>query len=487
MAQFDPSQPYEIVDQGAKSAPAFDPMKPYEIVPDVSEPESVLRGAAQGATFGFADEGEGALKALYNKYQGSPKSLTDLYTEARDKARTANDAASIQNPKSYLAGQLGGAVAPALLSGGASIPALAAQGALQGLGSSKADLTQGDIAGAGTDALTGGVVGGALGAAGEYLAPVVGRGLDALGNTLKSGAEGLATNATGATGLQASRFADDAGRQLLDRGLVKFGDSADNIADRVTQASTDAGSAIQNTLQQLDQMGIKSSVDNVKAALEKKVAQLSQTPGNEATVKQIQNQIDNLTARGQSELPISQGEDAKRNFQSQVNYFSPEAEKKGATYAADAFRQETERAANAADPGLADTFKQDKDTYGLLAPIKEAAMRRSTTLNQAPFGGLGDLAAIGAGAVTGVGGVPAVVAKRLIFPRISSSGAVLADNLADAVKATPQVFGRFAAPLQAAAARGGTSLAATNFILQQTNPEYRSLVLGKDNENKDGE
>ncbi len=51
------------------------------------------------------------------------------------------------------------------------------------------------------------------------------------------------------------------------------------------------------------------------------------------------------------------------------------------------------------------------------------------------------------------------------------------DDLEGSLKRNPQRFGKFTQPLQNAAQRGPQALAAANFILQQTQPEYRKLVL----------
>ena len=49
----------------------------------------------------------------------------------------------------------------------------------------------------------------------------------------------------------------------------------------------------------------------------------------------------------------------------------------------------------------------------------------------------------------------------------------ISTGLNNLVTKTPEVLGKYAPALQQAAARGGTSLAATNYVLQQTDPEYR--------------
>lgn len=55
----------------------------------------------------------------------------------------------------------------------------------------------------------------------------------------------------------------------------------------------------------------------------------------------------------------------------------------------------------------------------------------------------------------------------------NQTSAVGADWLRKVVQDSPQALGRWSAPLSQAAARGMNSLAATDYILQQTDPEYR--------------
>lgn len=343
------------------------------------------------------------------------------------------------------------------------------------------------VAGNVAEGLTAEMGGQILGKGIEVAAPYVKKAVSKTGEVLGTAAEKFAVNATGATGSQAAKFEKGAGRELLDRGIVRAGDTAENIAKRAGKAKDIAVSMLDDVLKNLDEKGVIANVENVVKELETTVAELKATPGNESVIKQIQNQIDTLYERGASSLPVSVGEQAKRNFQSQVNYFSPEAEKKGATHVAEAFRKESERAALEASPELASKFTEAKKTYGLLKPIQEAAERRANVLNQSPFGGLGDVVAAGAGgAVAGpigyAGGAATAVARRLIAPRVSSTAAVGLNNISKALANRPQAFGKFAKILSDANARGATALAAKHFILQQTNPEYQQVTANLDKE-----
>jgi hypothetical protein len=137
--------------------------------PDVSYLESLLRGSAQGLSFGGSEEITGGVESLL-----SNKS----YEQARDEAREKNRLAQEANPITYTLGEIGGAVAPTIASafipggqagtavGAANIatkaPTLlrlagmgAGQGALSGLGYSEGQNAS-EIA---QDVATGGAMG----------------------------------------------------------------------------------------------------------------------------------------------------------------------------------------------------------------------------------------------------------------------------------------------------------------------------------------
>jgi hypothetical protein len=294
--------------------------------------------------------------------------------------------------------------------------------------------------------------------------------LNRLSRGLSSSAESLAENATGATAVQAEKFRPGAGRELLDRGIVKFFDKPEDVAVRALGEMDNAQAVIDESLKSLDAKGVTASVDNVVSALESKIADLKQSAGNEGTIAQLEKSIENLVGRGKSEMPISLAEQSKKNYARSVNYASPVADQDAAFHNASAFRNEVERSAEAADPAVSKSFESAKDTYGLLAPIEKAAYRRGIQQGQHPYGGLGDMVA------AGVGGAPGVIAKRAIFPRISSSLAVSSDWLAKKIQTNPQALGKYGPVLQNAATRGGNALGVTHYLLQSTDPEYQKLM-----------
>ena len=181
---FDPNKPYEIGDVvNISSSGEFDPTAPYT-VDDAGGPtayESFGRGAAQGASFDFADEITGLALALPRAYKEEINPI-DAYVKERDESRAAYGAAEKEHPNYYTAGEVAGAIAPMAIPGvgAAMMPAkgagflktaakLAVPGALMGLGGTEESLTRDPIKVAedvGQGAVLGGVGGAVLGKVG---------------------------------------------------------------------------------------------------------------------------------------------------------------------------------------------------------------------------------------------------------------------------------------------------------------------------------
>jgi hypothetical protein len=187
--KFDESLPFEEI--------TFDESQPFEEVDNsISKTESFLRGAAQGASFGLADEIAGAAGALKD-VAFTDKTLADLpelYTEERDESRQAFKASEEANPKTAFLGNVAGGLASTLATGGATalakggalgakgIAALgAAEGAAAGFGYSEGDTAGEIVRDTATGAVLGGVLPGAVGKVGT--GNVVAGGLGAYGGS----------------------------------------------------------------------------------------------------------------------------------------------------------------------------------------------------------------------------------------------------------------------------------------------------------------
>lgn len=171
-----------------------------EETPTVTELESGLIGAGEGASLGFMDEAlgaavnpVGAAKTLANKFGGefNDKDVEE-YLKWRDATRKVSKTAEEANPKSFMAGNLGGGIATSLLIPGSGITNLAAQGAAQGIGSSEGD-TAVDLAIAGG---AGAGIGAIAGKGGELLE----QGVTKVGPMIKEGLESIGGKATSTIG-----------------------------------------------------------------------------------------------------------------------------------------------------------------------------------------------------------------------------------------------------------------------------------------------
>lgn len=265
--------------------------------------DSFIRGAAQGATFGFADEIAGAGKAAYKRITEGG-SLPDLYSKYRDEERVKNDAARIDNPKAFIGGNVVGGVATSLIPGVglakgagalANVGKAAALGAGYGAGTSDADLVKAvrsykdakeQLGTFGKDVAKGfaigGVTQGAFQVAGNAASALRPENLTKFANvkTLKAaGAMGGDLKKMGPERVQ------EVGEQLAAKGIVKPFDSLENIASKAGAAKEEAGDAIGKALSSVDDLVVKSKTmidqgkigaglpqagkENLKAAVDK--------------------------------------------------------------------------------------------------------------------------------------------------------------------------------------------------------------------------
>lgn len=468
--KFDPSKSFEAA--GA-TKPKFDPNKPFDAPKGPSQLESSLRGAAQGAFFGFADEATAAAEALF-----SDKS----YDQARDESRAAYDAAQAANPATFMAGNIGGSLATSFIPGlgvlnaakGATtagrVGIAAAQGGLSALGSSKAENAL-EMA---RDTAIGGATGAAFQGIGEK---VIGPLVSKAGGALQSASKNLTERAVGATGKQASKFQPGTGEFLLKNKLVGFGDTPADIAEKISKFKNNAGEKIGSSLQRLDDQGAMASIDDIVESLQAKIVELEKSSGNKRLIRQIQDEIDDLHGQGNS-MPLSLAEESKKNYAGSVNYNSAEVDKKGATHLASVFRDEVEKKAAAADPELAKIFMENKKNFGLLAPVEEAAVARGLQQANTPALGMNDLLAMGASITAGdpTAGIGGAVLRRGIAPRIFSSSAITAQAIGNTLRKNPQAFGKWSGALSSAAARGQDAFNVTHHLLQQTDEGYRTMM-----------
>jgi hypothetical protein len=254
-----------------------------KVVAPTSGTESLLRGAAQGATLKFGDEIEGAVQALLPRpgEPFDPKSwlsgLGNRYTTWRDSARKIDKNAQASNPKLFTTGEVTGgaltAAVPGGLAGKAVAPAMvkaagplgrfingalvgAPLGAAVGLGGSEADLTSGELSDAGKAAVdtalggfTGGVVGGTVSAVAPPLADFVRRKSIDYGRRALSGIS---------TPMSYTRkpIPEDAVNAAYDVGAIKPLGTVTGTAERLEVAADKQGAVYDAIVKQLEAAGV---------------------------------------------------------------------------------------------------------------------------------------------------------------------------------------------------------------------------------------
>lgn len=208
MSDFDPDKYL------AEKAAEFNPdayLQEKLNTPTISAPEAFFTGFGQGGTLEYGDELGGQLQGLLDRLSGGkvssvnaklaaqgftgdvgPTTSSDLARQATEENRRFIDEAQKQNPISYGAGNLAGAIAPSVLLAEAA-PGIFGSGGISGL--AKAGAASGAITGAGMSeggaldtikdaaggAIAGGVVGGGLGVVGKAISALPRLGGKAVG------------------------------------------------------------------------------------------------------------------------------------------------------------------------------------------------------------------------------------------------------------------------------------------------------------------
>jgi len=158
-----------------------------------SQLEAGVRGLAQGVSFGFADEASGAIGAAVTglsdtvaNFASGKLEFGDFvgeYQRQVEEARAADAAAQEAFPKTFTAGEIGGALASGVATGGAGLATKglggvlkvgAGLGGLAAAGKSEADLTRGEIKEFAGDVGIGTAIGAVTGLGGEALSKSLG-------------------------------------------------------------------------------------------------------------------------------------------------------------------------------------------------------------------------------------------------------------------------------------------------------------------------
>lgn len=537
---------------------------------EVSKGESLLRGAGQGVSLGFADEATGLLEAIKDAVSNGHTNLKQVvadYAKHRDESRQAYSEAREANPKTYMAGELGGAAGTMLIPGANAamgIKGMAAIGALQGLGSSEADLTEGDIAPAVKDVAVGGAIGAGTGLAMKGVEKVVkGAGrmfTDHADDVLKKvGKIGASVPEEATERYLSNPKAVNSGMSRQELAETMIGPNHDSAYKQIEEAISKAdgeawkvlskspsipkieviergqklvkdilgGNISEDFSQELTRESGVGASAKVLSAINDELGKINEAFGDtisEADLKSVVHDIQKLSyaeagnpkgslaAEGLRKLsgvlndvlkqrnpeyarrmvPVANAMETLKRFEGLfVNKQNPEFMNKAIEKLS---RLNNESGSKTGD--IKNVFDEVKSITGFDLEDQAKNTFAKEAFNKTDTNGsrktvLGSVMGSALGTVLPGGPiVGAAVGSALGFSGDKVAGHAFKSLLNGKIaldKVTPELtrsLGKFAKPIMEAAKRGGSELAVTHYVLQQTNPEYRQLTDSMLNENK---
>ena len=476
-ANFDPDA--YLAKYGDQSS-EFDPDAYLAKYSQPSKLESFGRGAVQGATLGFADEVAAANKAspltglpMSGGFIGAPTKAMAMETEAMPQEyqrqlgtqRSEYETARAANPKTYFGGEIAGSLAVPTT----GVAQAVGVGALSGLGMSEGDaVNQG--------------LGTTLGAAAGGVGGLIGKGIGMGVKGLSGMAERQATRASKMTPSMLQMLEkkgisqEEAGRFLLDEGIVGTFTGPDEMAVLLDQASQKYGQKIGDVIKKAEESGagkvpLRGVAEDVTSKYEPmKSSMLSSLRDDYSKIMQELQPITDGAISGEHFPTITEAQKLKTQLGQSINWNSADPRK-------DIYRALSSKIDEAIDKvsqsagDLKGARRGYQITKELERPIDygaaKEAMHPEIGIKPMMAGGLG-AHATGSSLMGGITGTAAEFTRR--YGRQVSATAL--DSMAKNLEKLPA---KYRQAFSAAAQRGQKSMAVTDYLLSQTDPEYQAL------------
>lgn len=393
-----------------------------------SKGESFGAGGAQGLLFNFFDELYGAAQHPV----GAAKKVAGLlgydttgdkdvanYERERDTARQAFDAAREQNPGSYVAGEvtgaLAGSAAPVLNVGkvasvGGRLARAGMIGGVAGAGGSTADSAKGLLVDTGIGA-GGGVAGQGIGEGiGKVISRARGAGttklpakpgesvtkpnvLNPIANRLSDRAEKRAVKASGAMlgdfrALDNKGRLNETGRMLLDKKVVTPMATLKNVSDRAGKLINTEGNKILQVENALDEKfddmlnsEVRDKLFNPQRAAERLRRELVEEHAGtamEEAIPLVEKEINRLMARGNKPLNFKEARRIKKALDKFIDHSKEQTpQKELLKQARGIINNEIENAVEAVGEAtkypLLNKWKESKKIFGIMKDVQEMA------------------------------------------------------------------------------------------------------------------
>lgn len=520
---------------------AFDPkafLKKYS--PTVTGLESGLRGLAQGASLGFADELTGGLEAASDTVFGGRKlsDFGDTYKVRRDESREQYKGAQEANPGIYQGAEIGGAIGTAFVPGlgmlnaakGAQLGAVVGKGALQGALTGLGGTEEEGVGGQALDTLKGTALGAGGGAAGFGLGKAVGGVTDSLADSkvgqyllskYKGGASGVANSMEDFAELQGARalgleratqkkMGRDAtravGRQALDEDILSFGANTSDLvarneavkkgamADRAAayRVIDDAGAS------QLNPTDIARSVAKKVLSDKDKNLMNPQYKDTQELMEKLRPEIENILSRGDDNISMADGQrlveslNVKSKFDKTRTNAAQDMARDIYFSVRESVNEAAERAGSAMDKRggtrigesgaalpttLRETIEGANKKFSIGKNTETLLRNKAAREEGNKLFSLTDNIATSSLSMLAI---PFVAAKKISEKYGNQTAAITTDKLSKFIRETPEMLGKYRPALEKAIQRGGTAVAVTHQLLQSKDPEYRKIISGED-------
>lgn len=497
-----------------------------------TEVESAFQGALQGASMGFADEIEGAVRAGKQALTGPAKvqGLNDLmnsYQGYRDQARARAELAKKDNPLSFTGGEVAGSLASTAVPGlgwanaakgattAARLAAAAKAGAVIGAGTSTADLGKGEVQNLIEDtvqgAATGSAVQGALSGAGAVAQGIADR--------FRNLPENRAVKAITGQNISALRQISDTtfkspgdigaanerivkvGRDILDEpGVLGPLSKVEDIAPKLADARQKYGKLIGDVGDKIDQLAPQAvNAKNIASNIVDYAASIPETMQGQRLKDKLLEEAANFEKIGALSFTDAQ------KFKNQFKYKAVDADALISNQdATNKLRgiigsEMDQTAATLADKGppevqdLLKNYALYKSKYGSFKTASDAAsdrVQKNLTNRFVSPSDYGVGSAIGVTEAMSHGGpslstlamgAGAAMANKFARERGSALAAKTADTIVKAFDSDGvQGLVTAAKPLIDAARKGDSTAALTFQILNQTNPRVLEIINQQD-------
>lgn len=242
----------------------------------------------------------------------------------------------------------------------------------------------------------------------------------------------------------------------------KIMESAEDLAQRVKSGIGEYGQAVREIPKALDKAGIKPRLNDktLPEFLRTKLAP-THAEGAYAEEARIAQEIAD-TAKGHSDS-FGSLLDLKQKFADQGKFYRVNMGEPGAPMKAEMYQKAwgevnniLKNEINQVAPQFSEAWAQANKIYGA---GKDVLPHLTTEAGKAAARSISD-----------IHGLTKAASRKIISPATAYG----ADFVAEVLKKTPEVFGKFTKNLQEAAVKG--QLAAANYVLQQRNPEYAEII-----------